>query len=222
MKTYLFTLIFLFTLPTSQASVSKKAEDILQSQFSNDKTFKKHARKALRENIMNFDDQEKLIKAVALYRPNIQSASDLSKLFDLLAQPMTSGAFDDFTSKLDIIIKAYSDNQNRLKGEIILKSMSVLSTIQRNGFLTPATNGVVKFLTIPEFGNFLNFSRFYLVDCFLMPLSQKSTWDEDLTNSVIEDLNIERKKVEESGRHINEMNIGELYGVAKNLIEKSP
>lgn len=237
MKTYLFTLTLLLTLPTTQTnaslleevktSISVEAESILQAHFSKDKTFKRYARKTLREDITNSDDQEKLMSAVALYRTGIQSADDLSHLFDLLTKHVSNGTLEDFTSNLDMVIEAYRDNQgisrqgsftpDRLKGENLFNAMALLSTIQQKGFLTEATDAVVKFLTFPEFGTYLNFSRLYLIDYFLTPLSKKSSWDSDLTEDVLKNLRSTKKKI----GHISIMNIGILYGKTKRLIKDS-
>lgn len=229
MKTILLTLTILFTFSTTEinASISDEAESILQISFSHDKTFKKHARKVLRKTITDSDDQEKLMGAVALYRTGIQSANDLSKLFDLLAQHVSNDTLDDFTSNLDAIIEAYRDDQelktqggftaDRLKGENLFNAMTLLSAIQQKGFLSEATEAVVGFLTFGDFGKYLNFSRLYLVKCFLTPLSKKSTWDSDLTEDVLKNLSLAKEKIE----YIGIMNIGILYGQAKRLIEDS-
>ncbi|HBN22370.1 MAG TPA: hypothetical protein DD412_03955 [Holosporales bacterium] len=247
MKMYLLALTLLLILSTTQikasvsdeaedipqnqikASVSKVAEDILQTYFPKDKTFKKHARKALRVVIIDSDEQEKLMNAVVLYRTGIQSARDLSKLFDLLKQHMLSETFDTFTSSVDTVIEAYSNDQgtlsafklDRLKGEALLESMNILSSIQEKGFLTAATRAIVKFVTIPEFETYLNFSRLYLVNYFLRPLSEKKSWNDELTNEVMRVLREKIDKFKKSGGHINVMNIGSLYGATKRLIEKS-
>ena len=247
MKMYLLALTLLLTLSTTQikasvsdeaedipqnqikASVSKVAEDILQTHFSKDKTFKRHVRKALRAVTTDSDEQKKLMSRVVFYRPGIQSANDLSKLFDLLKQHMLSKTFDTFTSSVDTVIEAYSDDQgtlsafksDRLKGEALLESMNILSSIQEKGFLTAATRAVVKFLTVPEFGTYLNFSRLYLVGHFLRPLSEKMAWNDKLTDEMVGVLREKIDKFKESGGHINVMNIGDLYGMTKRLIEKS-
>lgn len=227
MKTILLTLTILFTFLTTEinASISEETESILQTSFSHDKTFKKHARKVLRKTITDSDDQKKLMGAVALYRTGIQSANDLSKLFDLLARHVSNDTLDDFTSNLDTIIEAYRDNQelktqggftpDRLKGENLFNAMTLLSAIQQKGFLSQATEAVVGFLTFGDFGEYLNFSRLYLVECFLTPLSKKSTWDSDLTKDVLKKLDLAEKEI----GYIGTMDIGILYGQVRRLIE---
>lgn len=229
MKTILLTLTIIFTFLTTKinVSISDETESILQTSFSHDKTFKKYARKILRKTITDSDDQEKLMGAVALYRTGIQSANDLSKLFDLLARHVSNDTLDDFTSHLDTIIEAYRDDQelktqggftpDRLKGENLFNAMILLSTIQQKGFLGEATKAVVDFLTFEDFGKYLNFSRLYLVECFLTPLSKKSTWDSDLTEDVLRNLSLEKEEI----GYIGIMNIGILYGQARRLIADS-
>ncbi len=229
MKTILLTLTIIFTFLTTKinASISDETESILQTSFSHDKTFKKYVRKILRKTITDSDDQEKLMGAVALYRTGIQSANDLSKLFDLLARHVSNDTLDDFTSHLDKIIEAYRDDQelktqggftpDRLKGENLFNAMILLSTIQQKGFLSKATKAVVDFLTFEDFGKYLNFSRLYLVECFLTPLSKKSTWDSDLTENVLKNLSLEKEEI----GYIGIMNIGILYGQARRLIADS-
>ncbi len=219
MKIYLFSLILIFTLVTTQikSSISEEAEEILQTYFFHDKTFKRHARNALRKDITDSEDQKKLMEAVALYRPGIHSADNLSRLFDLLAAHVPADTFDDLTSSINAIINAYSDDHDRLKGETLLHTINALSILSQRNLLVTATKAVTTFADFPDFKTHLNFSRVYLTDCFLNPLVEQPTWNDEATRNIIKRLNLDKEKM----GHISVMTIDILYERAKYHIENT-
>ncbi|NCP62827.1 MAG: hypothetical protein GW748_05895 [Alphaproteobacteria bacterium] len=219
MKKYLLILTLIPILVTTQikASISKEAEEILQTYFSHDKTFKRQARKALRKDIKDSEDQKKLMNAVVLYRPGIHSADNLSRLLNLLAAHMLSDTFDDLTSNVNIIIDAYSDDHGRLKGKTLLHTINALSVLSQRNLLITATKALKAFADFPDFKTHLNFSRVYLTDCFLRPLVEQPTWSAESTKNIIKRLNLDK---EEMG-HISVMTIDILYEKAKKYIENT-
>lgn len=219
MKKYLLILTLIPTLVTTQikASISKEAEEILQTYFSHDKTFKRHARKALRKDIKDSENQKKLMDAVVLYRPGIHSADNLSRLFDLLAAHVLADTFDNLTSSINTIIDAYSDDHGRLKGETLLHTINALSVLSQRNLLITATKALTAFADFPDFKTHLNFSRVYLTDCFLSPLVEQPTWSDESTKNVIKRLNLDNEKI----GHISVMTIDYLYERAKKHIENT-